>query len=55
MLVHVTLAVIGVYGPLEPLTYVLAAVTFLGVAMTAVLIPARRGSNVQPINALRSE
>lgn len=40
---------------LDPLTYGLAAVTLLGIALAAVLIPARRGSNLQPLTALRCE
>ena len=40
---------------LDPLTYGLAAVAFLGTALAAVLIPARRGSNIQPLTALRCE
>jgi predicted permease len=39
----------------DPLTYLVAALTFSGVALAAVIIPARRASQVQPINALRFE
>jgi predicted lysophospholipase L1 biosynthesis ABC-type transport system permease subunit len=39
----------------DPLTYVVAALTFSGVALAAVIIPARRASRIEPINALRFE
>jgi putative ABC transport system permease protein len=41
--------------PGDPLTYVLAAIGFLAVALTAVVIPARRGSHVEPVSALRCD
>jgi len=41
--------------PGDPLTYALAAVAFLGVALVGVAIPARRGSRVEPVSALRWE
>ena len=41
--------------PGDPLTYALAAVAFLGAAMVGVAIPARRGSRVEPVSALRWE
>jgi putative ABC transport system permease protein len=41
--------------PGDPLTYVMAATAFLGVAFAAVMIPARRASRVEPISALRYE
>jgi putative ABC transport system permease protein len=41
--------------PGDPLTYVLAAIGFLAVALAAVVIPARRGSQVEPVSALRCE
>ena len=41
--------------PGDPLTYVLAALGFLAVALTAVVIPARRGSHVEPVSALRCD
>ena len=41
--------------PGDPLTYSLAAVAFLGVALVAVALPARRGSRVEPVSALRWE
>jgi len=37
----------------DPLTYVVAALTFSGVALAAVTIPARRASRIEPISALR--
>jgi putative ABC transport system permease protein len=39
----------------DPLTYLIAALAFSGAALAAVIIPARRASRVQPINALRFE
>jgi putative ABC transport system permease protein len=42
-------------NPADPLTYLLATVGFLAVALAAVVIPARRGSRLQPTSALRLE
>jgi putative ABC transport system permease protein len=39
----------------DPLTYLVAALAFSAAALAAVIIPARRASRVQPINALRFE
>jgi putative ABC transport system permease protein len=39
----------------DPLTYLLAALAFLGVAGAAVTIPARRAADVEPVMALRQE
>jgi ABC-type antimicrobial peptide transport system permease subunit len=39
----------------DPVTYLLAALTFSAVAIAAVTIPARRASRVEPMNALRFE
>jgi len=39
----------------DPLTYLLAALTFSGVALAAVTIPARRAARVAPIDALRCQ
>lgn len=39
----------------DPLTYLLAALVFLGVALAAVMIPALRASRVEPVSALRCE
>jgi putative ABC transport system permease protein len=41
--------------PGDPLTYLMAAAVFSGVAFAAVMIPARRASLVEPITALRYE
>jgi len=41
--------------PGDPLTYSLAAVAFLGVALVGIALPARRGSRVEPVSALRWE
>lgn len=39
----------------DPITYVIAAVVFSGVALTALAVPTRRASRVDPIRALRYE
>jgi ABC-type antimicrobial peptide transport system permease subunit len=39
----------------DPLTYLLAALTFLLVALLAIVIPARRASRVQLVTALHGE
>ena len=39
----------------DPLTYLSAALTFLVVAIAAIVIPARRASRVDPITALHLE
>jgi predicted permease len=39
----------------DPLTYLFAGLTFSVVALAAVIIPARRASRIEPINALRFE
>jgi ABC-type antimicrobial peptide transport system permease subunit len=41
--------------PADPVTYLVAALTFSGVAIAAIAIPARRASRVEPITALRCE
>jgi putative ABC transport system permease protein len=41
--------------PGDPLTYLLAAFALSGVALAAVMIPAHRASQVEPISALRCE
>ena len=38
--------------PSDPLTYLTAAAAFSGVGLAAIIIPARRASLVEPINAL---
>lgn len=42
-------------GPGDPMTYLLAASTLAGIAVAAVMIPARRATRVDPIHALRCE
>jgi putative ABC transport system permease protein len=39
----------------DPVTYVLATLAFLVIALAAVVVPARRGARVEPIHALRTE
>jgi len=39
----------------DPLTYLIAALTFSAVALAAVIIPARRASRIDPTSALRCE
>jgi putative ABC transport system permease protein len=39
----------------DPVTYVIAALTFAAVALAAVVIPARRATQVEPMLALRGE
>jgi putative ABC transport system permease protein len=39
----------------DPLTYLLATFAFLAIALAAVVVPARRGAGVKPIDALRTE
>jgi putative ABC transport system permease protein len=41
--------------PGDPLTYTIAVLVFLGVALIGVAIPASRGSRVEPVSALRWE
>jgi hypothetical protein len=41
--------------PGDPLTYSIAASAFLAVALIGVAIPARCGSRVEPVSALRCE
>jgi putative ABC transport system permease protein len=41
--------------PGDPLTYSIAVLVFLGVALISVAIPAHRGSRVEPVSALRWE
>ena len=51
------LAATLVFGvtPGDPLTYSIAVLVFLGVALISVAIPAQRGSRVEPVSALRWE
>jgi ABC-type antimicrobial peptide transport system permease subunit len=41
--------------PGDPLTYSIAALVFIAVALIGVAIPAQRGSRVEPVSALRWE
>jgi predicted permease len=45
------------YGvaPYDPISYTLAAVALLGVALAAAAVPARRASRLEPVTALRHE
>jgi len=42
-------------SPHDPLSFVLVPAVFLGIALAACYIPARRALHVQPTIALRSE
>ena len=50
----VTASVFGVSAG-DPLTYVMAVAIFSVAALAAVVIPARRASRVEPMQALRCE
>jgi putative ABC transport system permease protein len=39
----------------DPVTYALAALAFCGVALVAILIPARRAARIDPTEALRAD
>lgn len=67
-LVGVALGIIGAYfgsrvlqsllyevGPSDPLAFVGATLVLLGVVVFAILLPARRASSVDPVEALKSE
>jgi putative ABC transport system permease protein len=41
--------------PFDPVTYVVAAIVILGVALLASALPARRAARVDPVIALRGE
>jgi ABC-type antimicrobial peptide transport system permease subunit len=45
------------YGipPLDPISFIGAALVFVVVAVLAALFPARRASSVNPVDALRAE
>jgi ABC-type lipoprotein release transport system permease subunit len=40
-------------APTDPVTFVVGSVTFLLVAVAACVVPARRASRVDPVEALR--
>jgi predicted permease len=42
-------------APGDPASYVIAAIGFAAVALVAVALPARRGSRIEPVTALRCE
>jgi ABC-type antimicrobial peptide transport system permease subunit len=42
-------------SPHDPLTYLVVAVMFAGLAMFAAWVPARRAARVDPVHALRTE
>ena len=41
-------------GPMDPVTYAAVSIALAGVTLLATYLPARRGSQVQPMVALRS-
>jgi putative ABC transport system permease protein len=41
--------------PADPLTFMLVAIVFLGVATLATWLPARRATRVEPVTALRAD
>ncbi|MGC1783154.1 MAG: ABC transporter permease [Acidobacteriaceae bacterium] len=42
-------------GPTDPLTFICAPIALIAIAMFASYVPARRASNIDPMQALRSE
>ena len=42
-------------SPLDPLTYLVVSVAFLGVAALACYLPARRAARLDPMTTLRCE
>lgn len=52
---HVASTLLFGVTPGDPISYAVAAVAFSAVALVAVAIPARRGSRIEPVTALRCE
>ena len=48
-------SVVGKLPAFDLVAYLLAALSVLGIALLATLLPARAASNVDPMNVLRSE
>ena len=48
-------SLLGKFGDLDAWSYVLAAVVVMLIALVATLVPARRASTIEPMEALRAE
>jgi putative ABC transport system permease protein len=55
LLVHVVEKMLSATAPTDTLTFAAVPLILLGVALVATLLPARRATRVDPIEALRCE